>query len=57
GGGGGGGGRAPRPPLFTSDRVRGWQSAGARLLGGCCRVGPARIADIAALLDAERGDG
>ncbi|MGW8673243.1 homocysteine S-methyltransferase [Streptomyces niveus] len=49
-------GEGPLPPLFTSDRVRGWQSAGARLLGGCCRVGPARIADVAALLAAERGD-
>ena len=51
-----GGGRGPSPLLFTSDRVRGWQSAGARLLGGCCRVGPARIADVVALLDAGRGD-
>ncbi|MET4925904.1 homocysteine S-methyltransferase family protein, partial [Streptomyces sp. PSRA5] len=31
-----------------------WQSAGARLLGGCCRVGPTRIAEVAAQLDAER---
>lgn len=49
-------GEGPLPPLFTSDRLRDWQRAGARLLGGCCRVGPARIADIAALLDADRGD-
>jgi S-methylmethionine-dependent homocysteine/selenocysteine methylase len=26
----------------------GWVAAGARLVGGCCRVGPARIASIAA---------
>lgn len=28
--------------------VRGWVEAGARLVGGCCRVGPAEIAAIAA---------
>ncbi|WP_351231016.1 homocysteine S-methyltransferase [Streptomyces sp. NPDC002133] len=34
---------------FDPARARDWQSAGARLLGGCCRVGPDRIAGLAAL--------
>ncbi|MEU0127102.1 homocysteine S-methyltransferase [Streptomyces sp. NPDC006289] len=32
---------------FAADRVRGWQRAGARLVGGCCRVGPSDIAALA----------
>lgn len=39
---------------FDPGRVRGWQAAGARLVGGCCRVGPASIAKLAKLLEAER---
>lgn len=35
---------------FDPGRVRAWQDAGARLIGGCCRVGPATIAELAALL-------
>lgn len=35
---------------FDPGRVRAWQDAGARLIGGCCRVGPATIAGLAALL-------
>ncbi|MFE7777280.1 homocysteine S-methyltransferase [Streptomyces sp. NPDC057445] len=34
---------------FDPARVRDWQAAGARLVGGCCRVGPDRIAALAAL--------
>ncbi|MFE3601593.1 homocysteine S-methyltransferase [Streptomyces sp. NPDC059142] len=34
-------------PAFDPSRVRSWQSAGARLVGGCCRVGPAEIAALA----------
>lgn len=30
--------------------VRSWRAAGARLIGGCCRVGPAEIAFIATAL-------
>ncbi|MEE4489577.1 homocysteine S-methyltransferase [Streptomyces sp. BE230] len=42
---------------FDPGRVRAWQDAGARLVGGCCRVGPATIAELAALLGAgEAGD-
>ncbi|MGW4392258.1 homocysteine S-methyltransferase [Streptomyces sp. NPDC004685] len=33
---------------FTADRVAGWERAGARLIGGCCRVGPGQIAALAA---------
>ncbi|MFI5633586.1 homocysteine S-methyltransferase [Streptomyces sp. NPDC051664] len=39
---------------FDPGRVRGWQAAGARLVGGCCRVGPGSIAKLAELLEAER---
>ncbi|MET9390618.1 homocysteine S-methyltransferase [Streptomyces sp. NPDC006624] len=35
---------------FTSDQVKGWQQAGARLIGGCCRVGPGAISGIAGVL-------
>ncbi|MFF7729242.1 homocysteine S-methyltransferase [Streptomyces sp. NPDC008001] len=37
---------------FTADRVTTWCAAGARLLGGCCRVGPGDIAALARALDA-----
>ncbi|MFG2130002.1 homocysteine S-methyltransferase [Streptomyces sp. NPDC048751] len=35
---------------FTAEQVRGWQAAGARLIGGCCRVGPEAIGAIARTL-------
>ena len=38
------------PPSFTADRVPRWRAAGARLIGGCCRVGPPTIARVAAEL-------
>ncbi|KUL35073.1 homocysteine methyltransferase [Streptomyces sp. NRRL F-4489] len=37
-------------PAFRADRVAGWVADGARLIGGCCRVGPDAIADLAAAL-------
>ncbi|MFF0623875.1 homocysteine S-methyltransferase [Streptomyces sp. NPDC004296] len=37
-------------PAFPADRVAGWVAAGARLIGGCCRVGPDTIAELAAAL-------
>ncbi|MEU1437543.1 homocysteine S-methyltransferase [Streptomyces sp. NPDC005786] len=40
---------------FDPGRVRAWQEAGARLIGGCCRVGPATIAELATLLGEEGG--
>jgi homocysteine S-methyltransferase len=36
--------------------VRVWQEAGARLVGGCCRVGPDTIAELAGLLGATTAD-
>ncbi|MER5470569.1 homocysteine S-methyltransferase [Streptomyces sp. NPDC002935] len=37
---------------FTAAQVGGWERAGARLIGGCCRVGPEAIAGITAALRA-----
>jgi homocysteine S-methyltransferase len=37
---------------FTVGQVKGWQQAGARLIGGCCRVGPDGVAGIAGALEA-----
>ncbi|GGX07878.1 homocysteine S-methyltransferase [Streptomyces noursei] len=37
-------------PTFHADRVAGWVADGARLIGGCCRVGPDAIAELAAAL-------
>ncbi|NYS18143.1 homocysteine S-methyltransferase [Streptomyces sp. SJ1-7] len=36
---------------FDPGRVRAWTGAGARLVGGCCRVGPERIKALAELLE------
>lgn len=38
------------PTAFDLAMVRSWVDAGARLVGGCCRIGPAEIAAIAAEL-------
>ncbi|MBI0296354.1 homocysteine S-methyltransferase [Streptomyces sp. PRKS01-29] len=35
---------------FDPGRVEAWRDAGARLIGGCCRVGPERIAELAAVV-------
>ncbi|MEU6477586.1 homocysteine S-methyltransferase [Streptomyces sp. NPDC047017] len=35
---------------FTTGQVEHWRSHGARLIGGCCRVGPETITDIARTL-------
>jgi homocysteine S-methyltransferase len=37
-------------------RAVAWRAAGARLVGGCCRVGPGTIAELAAVLG-NGGDG
>ncbi|MGW7413739.1 homocysteine S-methyltransferase [Streptomyces sp. NPDC054863] len=39
---------------FDPGRVQGWQTAGARLVGGCCRVGPEQIAGLAAGVGSRR---
>lgn len=36
---------------FPSALVKEWADAGAAIIGGCCRVGPAEIAGIRAVLD------
>ncbi|WTE36788.1 homocysteine S-methyltransferase [Streptomyces sp. NBC_01618] len=41
---------------FEPGRVRAWQEAGARLVGGCCRVGPDTIAELAGLLGGTTAD-
>lgn len=35
-------------PGIAPDAVPGWVAAGARLVGGCCRIRPQHVADIAA---------
>ncbi|MBQ1099515.1 homocysteine S-methyltransferase [Streptomyces sp. b94] len=35
---------------FAPERVRDWRAAGARLVGGCCQVGPDTITSIASAL-------
>ncbi|GAA0493970.1 homocysteine S-methyltransferase [Streptomyces olivaceiscleroticus] len=35
---------------FTAERVTAWATGGARLIGGCCRVGPDSVAALAGLL-------
>ncbi|MFJ5302547.1 homocysteine S-methyltransferase [Streptomyces sp. NPDC088350] len=37
---------------FTAEQVEGWRASGARLIGGCCRVGPEAIASITRTLTA-----
>ena len=37
-------------PELEAAHVRGWVAAGARLVGGCCRVGPAQVAGVSAAL-------
>ncbi|MGQ4485996.1 homocysteine S-methyltransferase [Streptomyces sp. SAS_281] len=41
---------------FTPDRLTSWERAGARLVGGCCQVGPAEIAALAAARRGGAGD-
>ncbi|MGW0464717.1 homocysteine S-methyltransferase [Streptomyces sp. NPDC003027] len=40
---------------FDPGRVRDWRTAGARLIGGCCRVGPDGIAALAEALAPPNG--
>ncbi|MFF2010057.1 homocysteine S-methyltransferase [Streptomyces sp. NPDC058195] len=37
-------------PTFSADAAGAWADAGARLIGGCCRVGPKTIAELAGVL-------
>lgn len=38
-------------PARFAAQARRWHQAGARLIGGCCRTGPAYIAALRAALD------
>ncbi|MEY9845848.1 homocysteine S-methyltransferase [Streptacidiphilus sp. BW17] len=40
------------PATFSPDRVAEWTASGARLVGGCCRVGADQIAALGAVLSA-----
>jgi S-methylmethionine-dependent homocysteine/selenocysteine methylase len=42
------------PGSFTAGRAARWREAGARLIGGCCRVGPDTIARVAGELAGTR---
>ncbi|WP_406399074.1 homocysteine S-methyltransferase [Streptomyces sp. NBC_00879] len=43
---------------YDPGRVRGWLASGARLVGGCCRVGPGQIAELArAVTEVTEGGG
>lgn len=47
-------------PTFVpadAERIAGWTARGARLIGGCCRVGPDRIAGLARTLRAGEARG
>ncbi|MFJ2919525.1 homocysteine S-methyltransferase [Streptomyces sp. NPDC093108] len=44
-------------PTFDPGGARAWSDAGARLIGGCCRVGPDTIAELAGLLGTATADG
>ncbi|WP_406195602.1 MULTISPECIES: homocysteine S-methyltransferase [unclassified Streptomyces] len=39
---------------FDAEQVEAWRASGARLIGGCCRVGPEAIGSIARTLSAAR---
>jgi homocysteine S-methyltransferase len=41
------------PPRFHADDVASWISGGARLVGGCCRVGPTQIRAVRDLVGRE----
>jgi len=41
-------------PLECAAAARTWLNAGASIIGGCCRIGPAHIAAIAAAMDDQR---
>lgn len=41
---------------YDPARVRDWLASGARLVGGCCRVGPGQIEELAALVPRAGGE-
>ncbi|MCM2576982.1 homocysteine S-methyltransferase [Streptomyces meridianus] len=38
---------------FDPDRIHAWQASGARLIGGCCRVGPDAVRELARRMSPE----
>ncbi|MFC7016004.1 homocysteine S-methyltransferase family protein [Streptomyces viridiviolaceus] len=40
--------RLPRRPSSDAGQIRRWWAAGARMAGGCCRLGPRPIRSVAA---------
>jgi len=40
---------------FAAEDVQAWVDAGARLIGGCCRVGPSAIAAISTIVAEQQG--
>jgi homocysteine S-methyltransferase len=38
------------PTRYAPEQATGWAAGGARIVGGCCRVGPAAVADLARVL-------
>jgi homocysteine S-methyltransferase len=45
------------PATYRPDDVEDWISSGARLVGGCCRVGPAKISKIRDLVSSRCSEG
>ncbi|MEM9733120.1 MAG: homocysteine S-methyltransferase family protein [Pseudomonadota bacterium] len=45
--------RTDLDPTSYADHAMGWVEAGATIIGGCCEVGPAHIAELAKRLEAE----
>jgi len=41
-------------PLECAAAARGWYQAGAKIIGGCCRMGPAHVREIATELDVNK---
>ncbi len=54
--GGEGASTGPEPVAEFRARVRGWISAGARIVGGCCRTGPRHVRAVREEVDAMKGD-
>ncbi|MEX2982327.1 homocysteine S-methyltransferase [Streptomyces sp. C36] len=42
------------PPAFAPSRAASWRTDGARLVGGCCRVGPDLIAKLAGVVEKQQ---
>ena len=46
-------GRADMGPVAYADHALRWAASGAAMLGGCCEIGPAHIAELVRRLEAE----